>query len=70
MVGNLIFENDAWKTSDWFGTFTYYEGGWLYHAQFGWLIHQITIREVYGYMEGKPRMVVDEGRYMALPLQE
>ena len=35
--GNLIFENGAWKTSDWFGTFTYYEGGWLYHAQFGWL---------------------------------
>ena len=27
----------GWKTSDWFGTFRYYEQGWLYHARLGWL---------------------------------
>ena len=27
----------GWQTSDWFGTFKYYEKGWLYHARLGWL---------------------------------
>ena len=27
----------GWLTSDWFGTFKYYEQGWLYHARLGWL---------------------------------
>jgi hypothetical protein len=35
--GNVIEETGGWKTSDWFGTFIYYEKGWLYHSQLGWL---------------------------------
>jgi hypothetical protein len=35
--GNVIEETGGWKTSDWFGTFIYYEKGWLYHAELGWL---------------------------------
>jgi len=35
--GNIKEETGDWKTSDWFGTFIYYEKGWLYHAQLGWL---------------------------------
>ena len=27
----------GWKNSSWFGPFRPYEGGWLYHAQLGWL---------------------------------
>ena len=27
----------GWQTSDWFGTFRYYEQGWLYHGRLGWL---------------------------------
>jgi hypothetical protein len=27
----------GWLSSDWFGTFKYYEQGWLYHARLGWL---------------------------------
>ena len=27
----------GWLASDWFGTFKYYEQGWLYHARLGWL---------------------------------
>jgi len=35
--GNITEETGGWKTSDWFGTFIYYEKGWLYHAELGWL---------------------------------
>ena len=27
----------GWLKADWFGTFKYYELGWLYHARLGWL---------------------------------
>ena len=27
----------GWMESNWFGTFKYYEKGWLYHAELGWL---------------------------------
>ena len=27
----------GWLTSSWFGTFKYYENGWLYHSHLGWL---------------------------------
>jgi surface protein len=33
-VGEIAGE---WQTSDWFGTFKYYEKGWLYHVSLGWL---------------------------------
>ena len=32
----------GWKTSEWFGTFKYYEKGWLYHARLGWLYSSPT----------------------------
>ena len=32
----------GWKTSEWFGTFRYYEKGWLYHARLGWLYSSPT----------------------------
>ncbi|MDC0646721.1 hypothetical protein OAP38_03125, partial [Opitutales bacterium] len=35
--GQITEELGGWKTSDWFGTFIYYEKGWLYHSQLGWL---------------------------------
>ena len=35
--GEVTEELGGWKTSDWFGTFIYYEKGWLYHSQLGWL---------------------------------
>ena len=35
--GNVIERPGGWKISDWFGTFQYYEEGWLYHARLGWL---------------------------------
>ena len=27
----------GWRTSPWFGSFRPYTGGWLYHADLGWL---------------------------------
>ena len=35
--GEVQERTGGWKTSDWFGTFKYYEQGWLYHARLGWL---------------------------------
>jgi hypothetical protein len=43
--GNAIEETGGWKTSVWFGTFIYYEKGWLYHAQLGWLYSSDTNTE-------------------------
>ena len=40
--GNAIEETGGWKTSEWFGTFIYYEKGWLYHTQLGWLYSSDT----------------------------
>jgi len=35
--GNTKGQSGGWQTSEWFGTFKYYEQGWLYHARLGWL---------------------------------
>ncbi|MEK9773774.1 MAG: immunoglobulin-like domain-containing protein, partial [Opitutae bacterium] len=35
--GEITEEVGGWKSSSWFGTFMYYEKGWLFHAQLGWL---------------------------------
>ena len=35
--GEITEEVGGWKSSPWFGTFIYYQKGWLYHAQLGWL---------------------------------
>ena len=35
--GEITEEVGGWKSSPWFGTFIYYEKGWLYHSQLGWL---------------------------------
>ena len=35
--GEITEEIGGWKSSPWFGTFIYYEKGWLYHSQLGWL---------------------------------
>jgi hypothetical protein len=43
--GNVVEETGGWKTSDWFGTFIYYEKGWLYHIQLGWLYSSDTNTE-------------------------
>jgi hypothetical protein len=35
--GEVQERTGGWQTSDWFGTFKYYEKGWLYHVRLGWL---------------------------------
>jgi hypothetical protein len=35
--GETVSMPGGWKESTWFGMFIYYEQGWLYHAQLGWL---------------------------------
>ena len=35
--GEITDHEGGWKTSDWFGTFRYYEKGWMFHTEFGWL---------------------------------
>ena len=35
--GDITEEPGGWKSSPWFGTFIYYQQGWLFHTQLGWL---------------------------------
>ena len=35
--GEVIAMPGGWLESPWFGLFIYYEQGWLYHSQLGWL---------------------------------
>ncbi len=35
--GEITDHEAEWKTSDWFGTFRYYEKGWMFHTELGWL---------------------------------
>jgi len=35
--GEITDHEAGWKTSEWFGTFRYYDKGWMFHTEFGWL---------------------------------
>jgi hypothetical protein len=35
--GEAMQGEGGWLQSPWFGAFKYYEQGWLYHAELGWL---------------------------------
>jgi len=35
--GETVSMPGGWMQSSWFGLFIYYEQGWLYHSQMGWL---------------------------------
>jgi len=35
--GDAIKAEGGWLQSTWFGAFKYYEQGWLYHSEIGWL---------------------------------
>ena len=35
--GNITEHDGGWMSSDWFGTFRYYEKGWMFHSELGWL---------------------------------
>ena len=48
LVGDVDELEGGWKTSEWFGTFRYYEKGWLYHARLGWLTLLQRKKIVYG----------------------
>ena len=36
-VDGAIQKEKGWLTSNWFGDFRYYDSGWAYHTNFGWI---------------------------------
>jgi hypothetical protein len=35
--GNITEHDGGWMSSDWFGTFRYFEKGWMFHSELGWM---------------------------------
>ena len=61
----------GWHRSDWFGTFRTYPGmQWIFHAEFGWLYHRADQPERDLVLEGGRRLVMDEKRFLALPVEK
>ena len=51
--GQATKSEGDWMESNWFGAFKYYEKGWLYHAELGWLYSSPAEDGVYGYGEAQ-----------------
>ena len=58
----------GWLTADWFGTFKYYELGWLYHARLGWLYSSPAKENSVWLWREDPGLVLDQRGSLALPV--